>query len=163
MPVKKMMKPEVAMMRLEVLCSRSEQCSFELRQKLSRWGINDGDAEAIITHLCQHRYVDDSRFARAYCNDKLQFNRWGKVKIMQGLVAKHIPRDIISSALDEIDECQYRTILVELLRTKMRTLTDAHSYEDKARLFRFALSRGFESSIASDVIKQLWTKAIDSE
>ena len=91
------MKPEQALMRLESLCARSEQSTWELRQKLMRWGIDDAASGKIIEQLVKTKFVDDCRFAHAYCRDKFRFSRWGKVKITNGLVQKRISKEYINA------------------------------------------------------------------
>lgn len=148
-----------ALERLEVLCARSEQCTFDLRRKLSRWGVSEDDAARIMSSLCRARFVDDERFARAYVLEKVRVSRWGRVKIRLGLVAKRIDRDIIEVALEEeIDSREYEGNLIEILRAKMRTIDDPDSYEGKTRLFRHGVMRGYESREVVAAIKSdgLW-------
>lgn len=156
--MRKEMTAKQALMRLEDLCARGEQCSNDLRHKLAGWGISSDVSDKILARLKRDRYVDDSRFARAYCRDKFCFSRWGRIKIKNGLVLKRIPREYIAEALDEIDEDEYLGTLVALLRSKARTIDAARSYEDKMRLLRFAVSRGFETSLAAKVINggEIW-------
>lgn len=157
---KRKMKPEQAIMRLETLCARSEQSSWELRQKLIKWGINESQSNKIMEELSDRRFVDDSRFAKAYCRDKFRFSRWGKVKITNGLIQKRISKGYIKDALMEIDENDYEQTLLELLRLKARTIEDACSYDGKTRLFRFGISRGFEPSMVVRLINssRIWNK-----
>ncbi len=145
----------MATLRLEALCSKAEHCVFEIRQKLARWGIAPQQAEKIIDGLVRGRFVDDERFARAYCNDKFLFGRQGRVKIRQSLAAKHVSAEIIRQALEEIDPVKYCESLVYLLRKKMLSLEDPRSFEGRAKLFRFAVGRGFEPPVVIDGIKRL--------
>lgn len=148
-----------ALDRLETLCARSEQCTFDLRRKLYRWGVGQGDANRIIASLERNRFVDDARFARAYVLEKVRCSRWGRVKVRVGLMAKRIGRDIIDEAIEEeIDEREYRANLLEIMRAKRRTVEDADSYEGKTRLFRYGISRGYESAEVVKVLKgeALW-------
>lgn len=145
-----------ALARLEELCARAEHCQSEMRDKLMQWGIPSSDAAKVMDSLRQHKFVDDARFARAYVHDKFAYQRWGRRKIAQGLMTKRISRDDIDAALSEIDAEEYAQALQQLLRTKLRvdpSLLD--TYEGRTRLYRFALQRGFESSIVVNVLKKL--------
>lgn len=148
-----------ALDRLETLCARSEQCTFDLRRKLYRWGVGQRDADRIVASLERNRFVDDARFAHAYVLEKVRCSRWGRVKVRVGLLAKRIDRDIIDEAMEEeIDEREYRDNLLEVMRAKRRTVEDADSYEGKTRLFRYGISRGYESAEVVKVLKgeALW-------
>ena len=88
--------PENALTRLQDLCSRSERSEGELREKMWQWGIKPEDATKIIVRLREDKFVDDRRFASAYCRQKLFFSHWGKKKIALSLAAKRVDRAIIS-------------------------------------------------------------------
>lgn len=156
---KKTMTPQDALMRLEALCAQSEQCTYDLRQKLCRWGITSTDSEKIIATLIKTRFVDDARFAVAYCRDKYRFNRWGRLKIVYGLRAKQIQSSDITSALETIDAEEYAEILVSVVKSKASTIKDVDTYEGRTRLFRSVASRGYEPSLIAQIIKEpsRWT------
>lgn len=152
--VKKTISPQNALIRLEELCSRSEQCTGEARKKLFDWGISSSDAEKIVESLVKRRFIDDRRYCSAFVRDKLMFAHWGKRKIMLSLIQKRIGRDIINDTLDSIDENEYERILKKIVLTKARTIKDADTYEGRTRLFRFAVSRGFEPSLVAKTIRE---------
>ena len=156
---KKTMTPQDALMRLETLCAQSEQCTCDLRQKLYRWGISSSNSEKIITKLIKTRFVDDARFAVAYCRDKYRFNRWGRLKIVYGLRAKQITSGDINEALNAIDEKEYEEILTSVVKSKASTIKDVNTYEGRTKLFRSVASRGYESSLIAQIIKDTsrWT------
>ena len=150
---KKIVTPQDALMRLETLCAQSEQCTYDLRQKLYRWGISSTDSESIINKLIKTRFVDDSRFAVAYCRDKYRFNRWGRMKIVYGLRAKQISSHDIQEALTAIDDSEYEEILVSVVKAKASAIKDVDTYEGRTKLFRSVASRGYESSLIVKIIK----------
>ncbi len=147
-----------ATLQLESLCARAEHCTSEVQQKMMKWGFNNDETNKVIAHLCKNRYIDDCRFARAYVKDKLMFCRWGRQKIIQGLIAKRVSKDAIETALDEIDEQQYMEILEHVLKVKSQGIVDADSYEGKMKLLRFAVSRGFEITLSRKILESgvLW-------
>lgn len=151
---KKNITPQDALMRLETLCVQSEQCTFDLRQKLYRWEISPSDNERIIRQLIETRFVDDARFAVAYCRDKYRFNRWGRMKIVYGLRAKRISTRDIQEALKAIDEKEYEDILVSVVKSKALSIKDVDTYEGRTRLFRSVVSRGYESELIAKIIKE---------
>lgn len=156
---KKVVKPQDALLRLEALCAQSEQCTYDLRVKLYRWGLSSTDSAKIIKQLIETRFVDDARFAVAYCRDKYRFNRWGRLKIVYGLRAKQISNHDIQEALNTIEEDEYEEILVSVIKSKAKTIKDVDTYEGRTKLFRYAASRGYESSLIAQIIKNQssWT------
>lgn len=159
MPLKsKPITAENARIRLENLCARSEHCEWELKEKLLRWKISTCDIESILTELRESRFYDNRRFASAYVRDKMMYNRWGKRKIAVSLMAKRIPRDIIKDALYEIEEDSYREVLITLMRAKATRIDEGNTYEGRTKLFRAVASRGFETSLITDIIRneRIW-------
>lgn len=151
---KRAVTADEARVRLETLCARSEQCSGEVRRKLVTWGISAAEREAIVERLIERRFVDAERYARAYVRDKFIFSRWGRRKIALGLASKRIPRDVADEALrDEIDEEAYLAALRSLLRAKARGMERPVGRDDRMRLFRFGVQRGFEPSLVGDALR----------
>lgn len=157
--MKRPMTTEAATIRLESLCARSEHSTYELQQKLYKWGISPTEAAKIIRHLTDARFVDDNRFAQAYVKDKYRFARWGRRKISTGLYAKHIDSDTIDQALSTINNREYATIAFNLIASKLRTLpADIERIEKRQRLLKFGVGRGYETSLIIKILnsRRLW-------
>ena len=60
-----------------------------------------------------------------------------------------------SEAVDAIDPDDYLDILKKIVLAKAGTIKDADTYDGRTRLFRFALSRGFEPDLVAGVIRGL--------
>lgn len=144
-------------LRLAGLCARSEQCESDLRKKIFRTGLSQLQADEIIDYLRANRYLDDYRYARAYYSDKIRFSGWGMMKIRRGLLAKRIPAEAISEAESQIDRSEYLDALKKVGIAKARTL-ELSLPENRAKLFRYLASRGFESEIISKFIDALMKK-----
>lgn len=138
---------ETALSRTAAMCSTSEHCIHELREKMTRWGVEEDDIDRVIDYLVDEKYVDESRFCRAYANDKLRYNHWGRIKISQMLYAMHLGKDDIAQGLDSINEDEYTTILNDVLTQKAKGIKADSDYERNGKLIRFALGRGFEMDL----------------
>lgn len=128
--------------KLRRLCSRREYCTSDILKKASE--ALDGDhnrAEEVLQVLVSERYVDDLRYASAYARDKASISGWGEVKIKYMLSAKGIAKDVITRALEEIDEGKAESRLEKLLENKWKSLKD--DPQGKMKLIRFALGRGY--------------------
>jgi regulatory protein len=132
-----------ALNKLMTLCARSEHSSGEMLQKMRLWGLSDEAQARIMERLTNERFVDDERYTRAFVNDKIKYNQWGRRKIEQALWAKGISRDIQKSVLDEVDEEEYIKVLRPLLKSKERSISARNEFERQMKLIRFAQSRGF--------------------
>jgi len=156
---RKPITPDNAYLRLTTLCARCEQAEGDLRKKLRDWGIATNDANAIIARLKQERYLDNERYARAYCRDKLRFNGWGRIKIAFMLKGKGIEQEFIDAALSEIDEEQYAAILDDALAAKAKSNIGKNDEQMRASLLRFAASSGFEPALFFPAVARLMSTA----
>lgn len=154
-----MITPEKALNIIAGQCSKKEYCSKEIRDKLQKWELKTVDIEKIMSFLCQHQFIDDSRFARIYAEDKFRFNHWGKQKITIMLHQKGISTDIITQALSILNTPSYDEGCFEILKNKMRMLpTNEESFKLKNKLIRFGLGRGFDY----DTINRCLTKLLQN-
>ena len=146
------MTEERALQKLAALCSQSEHCTSEMKEKMTRWGIEDDAQQRVMEYLVANRYVDDRRYARSFVNDKLKYNKWGPRKIEQALWMKHIDDSILQEALDDVDNAEYICVLRPLLQSKRKTTKAESDYEMNQKLLRFAIGRGFTFEQVKEVI-----------
>ena len=143
---------EQALSRMAALCSASEHCESEIREKLQKAAMSDSDIERIVAWLYDEQYLDTARYCRAFAHDRLRFARWGRLKIQQALRMKGLPHADISDALQELPENEYRQALNETIAQKERSLHDEDSFTRRSKLMRFAASRGFTADEIMDAL-----------
>lgn len=151
------LSPEKALYKAAAICSRCEQSEADIRTKLSSWGVNPGDADTIIDRLKRESYLSEERYAHAFVRDKFRFAGWGRIKIAYAMRQKRIDETRINEALAEINEEEYREALFAALRGKLRSVSGRGAMQQRAALYRFAASRGYESSLISSAIASLLT------
>ncbi|MCR4852971.1 MAG: RecX family transcriptional regulator [Prevotella sp.] len=132
-----------ALSRLTALCAASEHCQHDMTDRMARWGVAPDAQARIMEHLISHRYVDDERYARAFVNDKLTYNKWGPRKIDQALCQKRIDSQVRQRVLEDIDDDMFVETLRPLLASKRRSTRASSDYELNGKLIRFAMGRGF--------------------
>lgn len=140
--------------RMRALCSRREYCSKDVLKKLMT--ALDGDAakaEEVVGKLVEERYVDDRRYAAAFARDKASIAGWGAAKIRYMLAAKGVDREIIASALEEIDVNRADARLEKLMENKARSLKD--DPQRRIKLLRFGMGRGYSYEEVSSVIDRI--------
>lgn len=140
---KKNISPENARIKLEALCARSEQCTFDLYQKLQRWGFDADKSKEILSKLQKTGFVNDQRFARAFVNDKIRFDKWGQQKIFLALRRKNIDSGLVRELLKEVDGDRIDENLSYLLEKKRKTIKDVEPRKVREKLMRFAIGRGY--------------------
>lgn len=134
---------ELILSKLTALCSRSEHCCHDIKEKLRRWEIDETTSQKVIDYLKKEKYIDDSRYARFFVNDKVKFNKWGRRKVEQALRMKGIAEEDYEEALSSVEDADYESVLQPLLKSKMKSVKAKNDYEFRMKLIRFALGRGF--------------------
>lgn len=130
--------------RMARLCSRSEQCSPDIKRKILTAGHADEEADEIIELLKNENFLNDERYVKAYVADKFRINKWGKIKMRYYLKGKGLPDEIVQPALDEIDDEKYKQVLLKILKDKAKSVKKKNRFEKMGQIIRFAQGRGFE-------------------
>lgn len=134
------------LLRMAGLCASSEHCPADIRDKILKQGFPSDIADKIIDYLIRNKYIDESRYARAFASDKVRFSGWGRVKVKMHLKSKRLPDSSINEGLKGVGEDDYIESLRKVLSAKARTL-DLSEVKDRQKLYRHLASRGFESNI----------------
>ena len=115
-----------AYLTLAALCARAEHCQWEMLEKMRRWELSEEAQARVMARLVEERYVDDERYARAFVNDKVRYNKWGRRKVEQALWQKHIDEGVRQRVLDEVDDEAYLAVLRPLLQLRLRLHQPQH-------------------------------------
>ena len=134
-------------------CAYQDRSHREVWEKLKSLNQSPDTAEELMAVLVEEGFLDEERFARSYVRGKFKQNRWGCEKIRQGLKAKGVQPRLIEAALTEIDGETYRETLQRLLDQKLATLRDESGLQQKNKLARYLIGKGYEQSLVWDMIE----------
>ena len=127
--------------RMRRACSRREYCSADIRRKLSAAGAPSGLSGKILSSLKSEGYLDDGRYARAYCRDKSGLSGWGE-----------------DEALSQIDSDAACRRMDAVLSSKLAEIKRRHPgisrSECLSRLLRFAAGRGYSYGEVMESLKR---------
>jgi regulatory protein len=141
--------------RMQIICSKQEKCTNDIRKKLAEFRLTAEETDSILNTLVRDNFVNDERYSLSFVHDKLKFNKWGKIKLGYELRSKGIGNEHISKALDSIDNSEYMSILKSELMKKLRKSRSSGRTELKGKLVRFAQSKGFENELIFNVINEI--------
>jgi regulatory protein len=144
---------KVAMAKAQHYCAYQERSQQEVRNKLYEWGLWTAAIENIISKLIEENYLNEERFAKAYTRGKFNQKNWGKIKIKQGLQLKNVSSPLIKKALMTIDIDDYMATLSRIIEKKANALPEKNAHKRRYKLQQYALSRGFETDLAAEVLK----------
>lgn len=142
--------------KIEAYCAYQERCHSEVKSKLFSWGLSAEQCNQLLAELIAANFLSESRFAETYVSGKLRIKHWGRMKIKAGLKQKFIPPNIILQALNQIDSEEYFSILKHELNKKNKDVQrDKNEWSRRAKLIRFAQSKGFELDLIHDALSEM--------
>ena len=148
----KPLAPDQVLDKIAKYCAYQERCVKDVRDKLKTFDIPQKEKDEILDYLLDNRFVNDERFAKSFVRGKINQSGWGVNKIRFHLIQKGIDKEIIDEALGQTDEETYRQRLIDILKTKSKTVKAENDFERKRKLAAYAMQKGFEGSLVWEVI-----------
>lgn len=136
-------------------CAFRERSPNELFEKAKSWGLSEEESSTLVEELSKLGFVDEQRFANAYCHDKFEFNSWGKQKIRASIYVHKLSDTAIQNALDRIDPIKYEDRLSSLLVQKWQKLEKEEPTKRKQKVVNYLANKGFELDLIWKNISQL--------
>ena len=150
----KPLTPDQVLDKMAKYCAYQERCVKDVRDKLKTFDIPQEAKDKILDYLLDNRFVNDERFAKSFVRGKINQSGWGVNKIRFHLIQKGIDKDIIDDALGQTDEEVYRQRLIDILKTKSKTVKAETDFERKRKLAAYAMQKGFEARLVWEVLKE---------
>ena len=151
----KPLTPDQVLDKMAKYCAYQERCVKDVRDKLKTFDIPEEEKSKIIDYLLDNRFVNDERFAKSFVRGKVNQSGWGMNKIRFHLMQKGIDKELIDEALGQTDEEVYRQRLIDILKTKSKTIKADSDFEKKRKLAAYAMQKGFEGNLVWEVLKDL--------
>ena len=151
----KPLTPDQVLDKIAKYCAYQERCVKDVRDKLKTFDLPQEEKDEILDYLLDNRFINDDRFAKSFVRGKINQSGWGANKIRFHLIQKGIDKAIIDEALGQTDEEAYRQRLIDILKTKSKTVKAANDFEKKRKLAAYAMQKGFEGSLVWEVLKEL--------
>ncbi len=144
------------LIKAERFCAYQERNSYEVKKKLHELQVDDETTTTVIASLKENDFLNDERYAKLFVSGKFRIKKWGKIKIRAELRMKKISENLITKALCFIEDDTYQKTIQELIKKKESQLSGREIKDKKEKVFRFLVSKGFESGL---VLKKLNTKS----
>ena len=145
-----------ALSKAEHYCAAAERAPLDIINKLKQWEVEPQFYDEILDLLQKTNFYNPQRYAVAFARDKFRFNKWGKSKIALELKYKGIDESVIYNVLtDEFQEGNYLEELKSLIEKKAPSVKAKNKYEYRAKIYRYALSKGFSSGDINRVLGEM--------
>lgn len=136
-------------------CAYQERCHAEVKTKLYEWGAYVDLVNETMAKLIEQGYLNEERFAMAYCRGKFKQKQWGRNKILQGLKLKQISPYCINKGMQTIEETAYLAALNKLIEDYWFKQKGQSEFNMKGKTARYAIQKGYESNLVWDIINNL--------
>ena len=150
----KPLTPDQVLDKMAKYCAYQERCVKDVKDKLKTIDIAEEEKTKILKYLLDNRFVNDERYAKAFVQGKVNQSGWGLNKIRFHLVQKGIAKELIDEALGQTDEELYRQRLIDILKTKAKTLKADSDFDRNRKLAAYAMQKGFEGDLVWEVLKE---------
>ncbi len=130
------------------LLSRRSRSKWEITTYLRRKGVTNEKIQLILNMLSERGYVDDSKFAYVWVENRRLLKPTSRRKLVAELKAKRISDEIISEVLSS-DTTNDKDVLQEEITRKRRQTR----YQDDKKLIAYLSRQGYSYGDIKDALK----------
>lgn len=135
---------------LVFLGSRDRSC-HEVLEHLRKRGFAHESSAGAVERLKEMGYLDDVRFAQAFCSVKREVDGWGDERIRMRLAELGVPRDSVDSALSDSHSDSELERALRLLERRLSGPVDDEG--GRRRAMGILVRRGYSPELAADAIR----------
>ncbi len=147
-------QPEQVKEKMMAYCAYQERCIWEAKRKMFEKKVDEDVQEEVIRYLLDEKFIDEERFAKAFCRGKFNMKKWGRKRLSMELKMRKIPEDLIRKGLAEIDPYAYYDTLLAELEKRWEREKENDSKKKKYKVTQYLMSRGFEYDLIRDAIEE---------
>jgi len=140
---------------------RRQHSTSELRIKLKQKRYETELINEVLDDLKKKNFLDDTKFAEMFIEEKMKLKLWGEQKLRSELVKRGIKSEIITDVLaNKISEEEKLNNAMIIASKKYDTLKNRSVDKDviKRKLFTFLNSRGYNYDVIKEVYDELIIK-----
>ena len=123
----------------------------ELSDYLLRKSCDLSDIELALERLEGLGLVDDEKFARAWIADRMAVRPRSRMRLSQELAAKGVARDVVDTALQELEPDTEVAQLRSLIERKKRS----SGYKDEKKLLGYLQRQGYRWSLIQEAMQEI--------
>ncbi len=132
----------------------------EVRRRLQQKEYDDATIQQVIADLEAVELLDDTAFAQFWVEQRETFKPRSRMALSHELRQKGVERDIIDSALADLDEMAAAEAVA---RKKAQRWAHYPQADFRLKLGRFLQQRGFHYGIIKPVTDSLWQEIENNE
>ncbi|MDF2443340.1 MAG: regulatory protein [Subtercola sp.] len=127
--------------------ARKGLSEWEVSKLLTTNGVEEHELELFLERYRQNRYIDDYDLAETLVESLHRRKGFGRSQIKAELSARHIQPEIVSAALDDLDDDDELKRATELAEKRAPSLARLDAATAERRLTSFLMRKGYPSAI----------------
>lgn len=127
----------------------------EVRDYLLRKKFSEEDILDTINKLIEYKYINDYEYTEFYIRDKYNFFNQGRYKIINDLIRKGIPKNIVFEKVENFFDEEKEIEKIKKLYYKKNPSNKELTDKDLHSICNFILRKGFPGRLVSKVVFQL--------
>ena len=148
-------QPEQVKEKMMAYCAYQDRCVWEAKRKMSEKQVSTDVQQEVLGYLLEEKFIDEERFAKAFCRGKFNMKKWGRKRLSMELKMRGIPEDLIRKGLSEIDPYAYYDTLLAELEKRWEREKETDPKKKNYKVTQYLMSRGFEYDLIRDAISDL--------
>jgi regulatory protein len=134
-------------------CSYQERCLQDMEKRFVAWNVKKEHWDKLIDYLLEENFLSEQRYLEAYVRGKFVIKKWGRNKIVLGLMQKRLSGKKVAEAIEsEIEEEDYLTTIASLIEKKSLLINETDKLKKRDKLYRYMLSKGYESELVTKAL-----------
>ena len=135
-------------------CAYQDRSSQQVLEKLEKLGVPEEWWEEMLDQLEREKFLDDRRFSISYARGRFYQKKWGRIKILRGLLSHGIEESLAEEALREIGVVDYYQLIRELILQKRASFEKKPGAVEMDKTYKYLLSKGFEVELILPELKK---------
>ncbi len=137
------------------LLNLSMRTVAEMKQKMTLRGYDRKVIKEVINSLLEDKYLNDNNYAEVFISSMKNYKTWGRFMMKKKMYEKKLPQELIEEKLNELvtddDEVEIAKKFLQRLYPDLKVIKKLE-YDEKQRVLRKLVSRGFGMNVATRFI-----------
>ncbi len=139
--------------RAVALLARRPRSANEIARQLRRHQHADDIIQQVLDDLTAAGLLDDSAFAAYWVEQRDTFRPRSRLALRQELSQKGLDREVVSEALEGLDEIEAARRVARKQAGRWRALPEE---EWRAKMIRYLLRHGYPYDVVSEIVAEIW-------
>lgn len=132
--------------------NRRDHTVVELQRVMERKRIEPALVAEVLDELIEGGWLDDTRYAKRFAEDRRSLDGWGSDRIERRLVSLGVSREVIAAAVGSREQADELSAAMEILRRRFPD--PPATLRDRDRALGVLVRKGYDLELAYDALRK---------